>query len=177
MRNSLIAIAASLLLLSISACKDDTAPEENDTTPFGHFSYYGLIIGSNPSIYTKSEELVTYDNFWSEITETDSSQRLKIYAGDQYNNLEVYLTYRGVGNYSSLDSDLSCVSNSYNGFDNPSYTLDPRTPGTGGSMEILSLENGIITGNLRFIVGRWVQESGSYTYRGIDDCTFEIKLK
>lgn len=168
-------LLALLLIVSFSHCKeDDIEPVEEEL--YGYFTFYGLDVASNPSNYTKSDILSSPDNYWAEIKDVYGTPQLKIYYGDQYNNGVTTVDYTGVGNYSSDDTNLNCQNNSYNGFDNPSYSIDRRVQGTGGYMEILTHENGIITGNLRYINCRWVQESGSYKYTGIDDCNFEIKL-
>ena len=170
--------ATLFLLLSLSACTEDNATPAEDEKPYGHFSYYGLTVSSNPSNYTKSETITHEESYWAEIIQSDSTQRLKIHTGGQYHSLDVTVTFTGVGNYSTLNADLAIQSTgAYNGLYTPSYSSDPQIPGTGGYMEILSHDNNIITGNLRFILGSWVQESGSYKYTGIDDCTFEIKLR
>jgi len=176
MKNVYLIMFSILILVFNSSCKKEKGMAEDEKT-YGYLTYHGLTVASNPSNYTKSNELTTIDDFWAELKEVNGVQQLKIYWGDQYNNTTITVDYTGIDNYSSDHTNLQCAVRSYNGLSNPTYTIIKGRKGTGGYMEILSDENGVITGNIRFILGYRDIISNSYKYTGIDDGKFEIKLR
>jgi hypothetical protein len=176
MRKSITLIGMLTFLILFSACKkeDSTNPEEEDL--FGYLTYYGLIVGSNPGIYSKAETQTVITNYRAELKDEGGVEQLEIYWGDQYSNVTVTVDFMGVGNYSSDSTNLFVSSSSYDGLLNPTFTTDDYIQGAGAYMEILTHSNGTISGNLRYMVARYDSQSGQNQYGGIDDCLFHIQL-
>lgn len=172
----LVLLGLCIAALSTSCKKEKNSPEEEEKI-YGYVNYRGLTVASNPSNYNKSTTITEVSNYWAELSDVNGKQQLKIYWGDQYNNTVITVDFTGVANYSSDNTNLSCSINAFNGNLNPSYTFIKSIKATGGYMEILSYQNGIISGNIRFIVGYREPISNSYKYTGIDDGNFEIKLR
>ena len=176
MKKTFSILSLLVLVILISSCKKEDVNNPEDEELYGYITYYGLIVPANPSNYYQDTIQYAPTSYWAEIKEVNGVEELKIFWGDQYNNVTVTVDYNGVGNYSSNDTNLQCESYHYNGYNNPTMIISPDKFWTGGYMEILSLEDGIISGNLRYINYYYDSDDATDKYGGIDDCLFEIKL-
>ena len=176
MKRAISILSLAILVISMASCKKEDLNNSEDEELHGYITYYGLIVPSNPSNFYKDTIQHSATSYWAELKIVGGVQQLKIYWGDQYNNVTVTVDYEGVGNYSSDDTNLQCRSYSYNGYSNPTMVISPDKFWTGGYMEILTHEDDIITGNLRYINYYYDSNDATDKYGGIDDCLFEIKL-
>lgn len=163
----------AVILVMVSCSKDKDKDDDNGGTGDGYVTYYGLDCSNGPYNCTLNDNQATETYFKASITEQNGDNILQLEIGT---NLEISVTYTGVGSYSTNNTDLMYELCTYNGLSIICYRTN-SPPQTGGYMEITDHSGGYIEGNFRFI--GTTSASSTITnvrYRGMDNGLFRIKL-